>query len=127
MATWCSSCLGELPWLAELRAEASPARLGLVGLPVDSSDSAEQLAAWETAHDPAYVLRSDLTGARRAEVREWLTAEVGTSALPTSVVTDRAGRLLPIKAGMPTLSDLRRLLARVEEDSRPVFPFPRPR
>lgn len=114
MATWCGSCLAELPWIAALRSEVPPDRLGLVGLPVDPEDAPEELTAWSRENDPAYVLREGLVGPRRAEVRDWLNARTGRDALPTSVVTDRDGRILMVRVGLPTRSDLRRLLAEVE-------------
>lgn len=114
MATWCSSCLGELPWLRALRAEVPEERLGLVGLPVDASDTEEMLAQWREQYAPSYRLRTELVGERRSEVRAWLEEQAGAAALPTSVITDRAGQVLWVKAGRPTLSDVRRLLASTE-------------
>jgi hypothetical protein len=110
MATWCASCRGELPWMAALRAEVPAEKLGLVGLPVDPEDTPEQLAAWRQEHEPAYALRDGLTGERRTQARDWLVARTGREALPSSVVTDGAGRILLVRSGVPTRSELRRLM-----------------
>ncbi len=109
MATWCEVCRGELPQVQEL-AEAFPDTVELVGIPTDPSDTAGMLEAWTRRHQPAYSLRTDLTPEQRTEVTSHVVAELDKDALPASIVTDANGAVLETRFGVPTVSDLRRIL-----------------
>jgi hypothetical protein len=57
---------------------------------------------------------SDLPVTERAKVGAFLVKQTGTEGppLPSSVVTDAEDKVLLVAAGIPTVSDLRRLLDR---------------
>lgn len=113
MATWCSICKGELPTVARLR-ECFPANeLAIVGLPIDPDDDDAKLARYLEANAPRYDMRTDLArnAAFRGTFSDILRKATGLDGLPSSVVTDRTGRVLHAGTGVPTVSDLRRLRA----------------
>jgi thiol-disulfide isomerase/thioredoxin len=111
MATWCAVCKGELPQIARLRESFAPDEVELVAVPVDAADDDAKLAGYVTAHAPRYHLRSDLgrDPAFRAGFSGIVQMATGLDGLPSSVVTDRSGRVLHAGTGVPSVSDLRRL------------------
>ena len=112
MATWCGSCRGEVPWFAETRGRFGADALGLVALPVEVSDGPAELAEWVDELAPAYALRAGLPVHERERLRAWLTDAVGREAVPSSVLVDRAGRVLWVGPGLPSRSQLWRATPR---------------
>ncbi len=64
---------------------------------------------------------ADLTGAEREAVVNLVRRRLGDDVLPASIVTDRNGAVLSVVAGIPTVSELRRLLA--ETGKAPAQPL----
>jgi thiol-disulfide isomerase/thioredoxin len=110
-ATWCANCRAELPQFEHLRQAFDETELGLYGVPYDDSESAELLTAYRDAEQPAYEMLIDLPPSQRRTARDFLTEALGADALPASVVTDDAGTVLLTTWGVPTVSELRLLLA----------------
>lgn len=112
MATWCAVCKGELPQLAILRAAFREDEVDLCGVPVDSTDTPEKLARYVEEYNPSYELLRDLSPGDVQAVRAVVThATRIDNPLPASLVTDRRGRVLYAATGVPSVSDVRRLLA----------------
>jgi len=111
MATWCTSCKSHLPHFESLQASLGD-EVALLGLPVDENDTESMLETYVEDNAPAYDLIPALTKPERASIDTLLAAEVGKDVLPSSIVTDAEGRVLLAKAGLPSLSELRALLAR---------------
>jgi len=111
MATWCTACREEIPQLRALRDAFGPAQLDLYAVPVDPDDSAASLDAWLARERPPYRLLSDLSPQARADFEAVARDVVDRDALPTTLVTDREGRILYGQLGPPSVSDLRRIRA----------------
>ena len=111
MATWCASCKAKLPALEALRAQFEPSEVGLYGVPWDPAEGAELLDDYAAQHAPAYELLSGLDTQARMSVRGLLSQQLGEDATPAAAVTDAEGRLLFATWGLPSVSELRRLLA----------------
>jgi thiol-disulfide isomerase/thioredoxin len=111
MATWCTICKGELPQLATLRQAFGPEELDMRAVPVDPEDSSEKLARYMDENHPAYRLLTDL-GPRDVEAVEDVVEQTTKlkDALPATLVTDSDGMVLLAKGGVPSISDLRKLL-----------------
>jgi len=111
MATWCAVCKGELPQIARLRESFGANEVELVAVPVDAGDDDAKLAGYVATHAPRYHLRSDLgrDPAFRAGFSGIVQMATGLDGLPSTVVTDRSGRVLHAGTGVPSVSDLRRL------------------
>ena len=116
MATWCPKCKGELPQLEVLRSAFPPELLTMQGVSVDSTDTPEKLASYAEEFDPAYDLLGDLSAgdvrAIKAVVRH--TTGIEGDAYPATIVTDRSGRVLYSTTGVPSVSDLRKVVQRVQ-------------
>ncbi len=111
MATWCPACKRELPRLRRLRSRLGPEALEMFGVPVDAGDSREMLEAYLAEQTPVYRLLLDLTSHEVADVKAMISEALYDEPLPSTLITDGQGHLLHVVAGVPTVSDLRRLLA----------------
>ncbi|MAF66013.1 MAG: hypothetical protein CMJ84_10215 [Planctomycetes bacterium] len=112
MATWCAPCLEELPTLAHLRRSLGEANLRIFGIPHDEDETSAELEAWAREHSPTYELLTDLSLDQRAAVSRVTLEALRGEGLPVSIVTDGAGRVLLVRWGPPTVSQLRLLLER---------------
>lgn len=121
MATWCTSCRRELPRLRQLRARFPADEVALLAVPVDPADTPEKLAAYVETYDPPYRLLTGLPAADVAAVTDVVRRALHADALPATIVTDRDGRILDTRWGVPSASELRRLL-RGEDGGAPVRP-----
>lgn len=110
MATWCPACQRELPQLRRLRSELDSLEVEMFGVPVDGNDSREMLESYLTEHNPAYRLLLDLPTEEVSDLETAIFEALHDQPLPSTVITDRLGRILRVEAGVPTVSDLRSLL-----------------
>ena len=111
MATWCVACKEQTPHLELLAAMFTPEELEIVGLPVDDKEDAALLQEYAAATNPPYRLVLTLDSDQRRAVRKSLSSVVPPDAIPASIVTDADGRVIGSAAGVPTVSELRRMLA----------------
>ncbi len=115
MATWCPKCKGELPQLALLRAAFPEEQVAMHGVPVDPTDTAEKLGRYLGEYHPAYELLRDLSRGDVEAVKAVVTHTTGIpDALPATLVTDARGRVVLATTGVPSVSDLRKALERVQ-------------
>ena len=110
MATWCAVCRSHLPEMQQLRSVFGPESLVVYGVPMDAADDASKLSDYVKRYKPAYTLLTDLTEDQRKEVQQLVSDTLKTDALPSTVVTDGKGRVLMITAGLPTVSELKKIL-----------------
>ncbi|MEO1997828.1 MAG: ASPIC/UnbV domain-containing protein [Planctomycetaceae bacterium] len=111
MATWCAACKRHLPQLQQLRREVAAESLAMYGIPIDETDDSEKLTSYVERNRPAYELLRDLTTEQRKDVEQLVADALKTDALPSTVVTDAKGKVLIITGGLPTISQIRKLLA----------------
>lgn len=115
-ATWCASCKGELPRLAQLRSRFDSTELRMVGVPIDPTDDESKLGKYEKQYQPAYQLLTS----RSPEQIDWMTnlatRVLGGEALPFSALCDGEGQVLWIGWGTPTTSVVREKLERPRPD-----------
>jgi len=111
-ATWCATCLRDLPLVAELQEAFAGDGVALYGLPIDPAEPPETVAAWQEARKPVFQIVSDLTDAERNAANALARQELRRDdLLPTTFVTDAQGRLVRAMFGVPTVSEVRQLLA----------------
>jgi peroxiredoxin len=110
MATWCEACKNDLPQVALLRSTFAADEVAILGVPVDEGEDRAKLTRFVDQHRPAYQLMIDAPQAFRAEVTRLVLAHLKADSLPSTIVTDAEGRVLKVAPGVPTVSDLRRLL-----------------
>ncbi|MDA0812443.1 MAG: ASPIC/UnbV domain-containing protein [Verrucomicrobia bacterium] len=112
-ATWCEACLRHLPEINAMTEMLAGDNIEIVAVPVDADDDTAKLETYLAKWKPAYRMLIDLPIAERAEVTSFLATQTKTQnpPLPSSVVTDAAGNALLVTEGIPSVSDLRRLMA----------------
>ena len=111
MATWCSACKRSIPQVRALREAFPGSSLGVFGVPIDQDDSPAKLAEYVEEYAPAYELLAHAPRSQVERLQEFVTASAG-EGLPASVLTDREGQVLYLEAGVPTVSQIHRLIAR---------------
>ena len=113
MTTTCAACLRAKPKLKKLKAACEAEGVAFYGVPVDHDESAEELERYIEQREPPYKVLVDLGEERVDELREVILAELGYESTPCTVVTNSRGEVLDVRAGIPSLSVLRKCL--VEE------------
>ncbi len=125
MGSWCPNCHDEAPFLAELHKRYGPAGLEVVALAFeytgDPAVDIPQVRAFNRRHNVPYLtLLAGSTG--DGQVQKALPHLVNFSAFPTSIIVDRAHRVVAIHAGFsgPATGELhvelkRRITAEVEQ------------
>lgn len=111
MATWCTNCQRELPQVARLRELFSPSELALLAVPTDQNDDRAKLEQYVAKHQPAYEMVFDVSDSERQTFDKIVEEALRNKGLPTSIVTDREGRVLDVGWGLPSISRLRQLLS----------------
>lgn len=109
MATWCDACKKHLPQQEQLRAAYDLDELAMFGVPIDQNDGPQKLAEYESVYRPAYRLLVGLNLDERDGIQQVLQAN-GPDALPSTIVTDMYGRVLKTFLGVPTVSEVAKLL-----------------
>jgi len=112
MTTTCAACLRAKPSVLRLREECVSEGVGFYGVPIGKDESAEALRKYVEERHPPYEVLVDLDDERVDAVRALVLAELGYLSTPSTVVTDGRGRVLDVRAGVPSLSVLRKCLAR---------------
>ena len=114
-ATWCAACKRHLPQLAHLRSLFSEGELEMFGVPADPIDSREKLDAYAAKHRPAYRMLSGISPEDRTRVLDVIRTITKSEGLPSTIVTNRDGKVLACFPGVPTASEVARL-----RDTSPV-------
>ena len=110
MATWCVACVGEMPEFNALRAAFNPEELAIYAVPVDAEDTQSMLSAWAAKHQPPYEIMAGIDRTEVDQVNAVTMAELRTEAVPATFLTNAEGQVLIARWGVPTISDVRRLL-----------------
>ena len=117
MATWCPNCKKNQPLVALLREQFGD-QIELIGVPVDPEEQPTQLAEYRQKYKPAYELIDPITSTERAELETLITSLSLQGALPSTLITDRQGRVLDALGGIPSSSTIARLLEGLPETSQ---------
>ena len=109
MATWCPNCKKNQPLVTLLREQFGD-QIELIGIPVDPEEQPSQLADYRQKYKPAYTLLDPISSSKRAEIETLITSLSQQGALPSTLITDRRGRVLDAMGGIPSSSTVARLL-----------------
>ena len=110
MATWCTACVTELPEFRRLRQAFGEEELAIYSVPVDGEDTDELLQGWFAEYAPPYELLTGIAQSEVDKVNQTILTELRADAVPATFVTDATGRVLIARWGVPSVSDLRKLL-----------------
>ena len=111
MATWCASCRQHLPQLKHLKETVGSETIEIVAVPVDEKDDLQKLTAYVAKWQPPYRMLLEIDSRDRSLVKEILADTFDIDALPSTIITDSSGNVLNILAGVPTVSQIRKLLS----------------
>ena len=110
-ATSSPDCKKHLPLQQRLKDELADEGVDLIAIPIDETDDNNKLADYnrEFRH-PARLV--NLAPDRRKDALAAFAKALGEETpLPSSVITDGSGRFLVAQPGVPTVSELRKMLA----------------
>ena len=81
---------------------------------IDVDDNEQRLTAYAEKFQPRYRLRRDLSPADRQVLTTFLNQHLQTTEppLPSTIVTDGEGNTLQVTAGLPSASEIRKLVLR---------------
>ena len=103
-------CVSDLPALQRLRDALVSEGVDLVAVPLDPADDNTKLAAFANQWKPASRL-VNLPPARRGEASVAYAKALGEEPrLSSTVITDDSGRILSAQPGLPTISELKKIL-----------------
>jgi len=112
MTTTCAACVRAKPSLERLKEECAASGVSFYGVPIDHDESMETLKEYIDKRHPPYEVLVDLDDARIDEIRAVVKRELGYESTPSTVVTNGRGEVLDVRAGVPSLSVLRKCLGR---------------
>ncbi len=111
MATWCESCKKHLASIARLKKSCENAKVAFYGVPIDNTDTPAKLQEYVQRHDVPYRIIGELNEYERKQAADYIKQRLGSDALPCTIVSNRAGQPLAVHFGIPTVSEIRRILA----------------
>lgn len=109
-ATWCEACRSELPDVARLRETFPTNELEIIAIPTDPEDDESKLREYVRTHRPEYRMVYERTPDDVSQINEIIERALRRDVLPAAVVTDGRNRVLEVFWGLPTISDIRRLV-----------------
>ena len=110
MATWCVACQQSLPQLRLLRNSFDTETMEMSGIPIDSNDSPKKLNDYVAKYQPPYELLTHLSHEQISNVNKITQSRLDSDTLPATIITDGNDHLLLTITGIPSLSQLRKLL-----------------
>lgn len=111
-ATQSTACLRALPLQQLLKEQLASQGVDVIAVTVDPDDDNEKLGAFNREWHPVARLVNVAQAQRKTAAAFFAKALEGEQPTPCSVVTDDTGHILAAQAGIPTLSQLRKLLAK---------------
>ena len=82
----------------------------MYGIPIDVADDATMLSNYAQKYQPAYTLLTDLSDDQRKQIEQLIVDALKSDALPSTVVTDSEGNVLLVTPGLPTVSQLTKII-----------------
>ena len=83
----------------------------MFGVPIDGSEGQEKLKAYVAQYQPAYKLLLGLAKEQVASVQQQIKDTLKMDGLPATIITDSEGYVLRTMWGVPSASEIHRLLA----------------
>jgi hypothetical protein len=114
MATHCATCKARQPEVKLIREKFGAADVAIWGVGTDLGEDQSTLDAYVAAHQPEYDVLSGLPMAERQAVRDHVRERYGEDLTPVTIVTDAKGNVLDTVPGIPSASDIIKLLARLD-------------
>ena len=116
MASWCTACAKHQPLLKEMSKEFEASDVSFVGFAGDPEDPADELRGFVTKLNIDYPVAADPDAALRSTVEAILNSGDGADVLPSTILLNSRGEVLATHSGIPTASEIRRLLATMKSE-----------
>ena len=84
--------------------------LGMTGVPVSDRDNAEKLEQYVAEYQPSYELTDSWTSNQLFKFFKLALTQTRKEVLPSTIITDANGDVLEIMPGIPSASDIIRLM-----------------
>ena len=110
MATWCPNCENQLPQLRRLSELFTEGDLEIIGVPIDESESDEQLAEYLEKKRPPYKLDGQWSSKPREDFKRIVLDHLDQNVLPATIITSQQGEVIAVLPGVPTVSEAARQL-----------------
>ena len=110
MTTTCAACLRAKPKIERLKSACIDEGVGFYGVSVDTSETSAALKEYVDKRHPPYEVLSELSLDQVGAVKELVRSTLGYESTPSTIVTDGEGRVLDVRAGIPSLSVLKKCL-----------------
>jgi len=108
MATWCENCRSHLPDFELIKNELGE-QVKLLAIPVDEKDRKEKLDDYVEKHNVKYQL-AEIKNDVRQQFTKYAADKLGSAPMPFAVILSENGKVLRVMHGIPSLSDLKKLL-----------------
>jgi hypothetical protein len=109
-ATGSQECIDQVPFLRRLKETLAPEGVDIVTVPVEATDDNSKLAAFARNWKPTSRF-FNIAPPSRAGAAEAFAKALGEEApLPSTVITDTSGVILFARPGVPSLSEVRKLI-----------------
>ncbi len=116
MATWCEACKRSNPKIEKLGSLIENCGVSFFGLPIDTNESAEDLEVYQNRIRPAYQILKDVQPEKINDIKKNLKRKLGSLATPCTVIASPDGVPIEYFLGIPTVSDILRILDTLEDD-----------
>ncbi len=83
----------------------------MIGVPVSDSDSADKLKQYVSENEPPYQLSYTWTDDQQFQFRKIAVSKTRRHILPTTIIANANGDVLEIIVGIPSVSDIIRLMS----------------
>tara|TARA_R110002072_G_scaffold303099_1_gene493402 strand:- start:102063 stop:103250 length:1188 start_codon:yes stop_codon:yes gene_type:complete len=117
MASWCVSCAKHQPLLKAMNKEFETSQVSFVGFAGDPDDPAADLRGFIDRLGIDYPVAAEPDASLRSTVEAILNSGDGADVLPSTIILDGQGKVLATHRGIPTASEIRKLLAAIKFES----------
>jgi hypothetical protein len=104
------SSASDMPALRQLKEVLAPAGVDVMVVPIDEADDNTKLAAYAKEWKPTARLVNIPPAQRKEAVAAYSKALGQEPPLPSTVITDDSGHILSAQPGVPTVSELKKML-----------------
>ena len=113
MTTHCKSCVEKQPQVGLLRETLEREGVRFFGVSTDLDETPADLMAYATKAQPNYDILAEAPIGERRALRDRILEAFKDDLTPVTFVTDARGNILLTRPGVPTVSELRKLLKRL--------------
>ncbi|BBM88316.1 ASPIC/UnbV domain-containing protein [Candidatus Uabimicrobium amorphum] len=119
MATWCSVCKKEIPYLKKIRKTFSTKDIEIVGVPTSEKDDIAKLKSYVKQYSPPYKVYFDITADNKKNIARVFEKYTGVSQIfPSYIIINSANEVLEVDFALPSISKLHGLLDENESNTK---------